>query len=401
AREVAEKKKAEEELFARNEQVIKQQAALIELSKLKESNLETTFKKITEITSPPLKADRTSIWLFNPSQSEIECKEMYVPANGTHTSGMILKNEEFYDYFNAKNSIPFTTHDPENDPRTKEFTQTILHPFGTIIIIISRLRLKGEVVGMICFESINPAKTDWSPEEYDFSLSVAGFISMILEASERNKAENAMMNSLKEKELLLKEIHHRVKNNLSVISSLLYLQSKNISDRKQAEVFLECQSRVRTMVLVHEKLYQSKDIGRIDYSDYIKGLSEYLIHSFVTDDTIIKIDIDVKDVYLTLDTAINCGLVINELLSNSLKYAFKGRKEGKIDIKLYNMGDNKFYLSIKDDGAGMPASINFKQTSTLGLQLVTTLVDQLEGTINMDNSSGTHYEIQFLEKPQN
>lgn len=401
ASEVAEKKRAEEELIARNEQVIKQQAALIELSKLKESNIETTFKKITEITSPPLNSDRTSIWLFNHAQSEIECKEMFIPSEAIHSSGIILKSEEFYNYFNAKNSIPFTTHDPENDPRTKEFTQNFLHPFGTIIIIISRLRLKGDVVGMICYESKNPLKTDWTPEEYDFSLSVAGFISMILEASERNKAENAMINSLKEKELLLKEIHHRVKNNLSVISSLLYLQSKNISDRKQAEVFLECQSRVRTMVLVHEKLYQSKDIGRIDYSDYIKSLSEYLIHSFITNDSIVKINIDVKDVYLTLDTAINCGLIINELLSNSLKYAFKDRKEGIIDIKFYNMGENKFYLSIKDDGVGMPSTLNFKETSTLGLQLVTTLVDQLEGSIKLDSSSGTNYEIEFFEKPQN
>ena len=242
-----------------------------------------------------------------------------------------------------------------------------------------------------------PAKGG-TPEDYDFAISVSSFIATAIESFERAKAESEIKNSLKEKELLLKEIHHRVKNNLQVITSLLYLQSRNIKDKKQAEVFLECQSRVRTMVLVHEKLYQSADIARIDYSDYIQSLTGYLIHTYLSKDHQVKVDINIKNVFLTLDTAINCGLIINELISNSLKYAFPDKRDGILDIKLETNNSEDYTLTIRDNGIGISQDINIRETKTLGLQLVMILVDQLEGTISLDNSNGAKFTINFSEK---
>lgn len=398
ALEVADRKSAEEELRIRNEQVIKQQAALLEISKLKESTIENFFKQITEITSIPLQSDRTSIWLFNQEKTEIECKDLYLPSERTHSAGRTMKSEEFNNYFGRVRSKPLKIENANIDPRSKEFTEKFLNPFGTESILMSRLRLKHEIVGIICYESKNPQKKSWTPEEYDFSLSVSGFISIALEASERLKAENEIKKSLKEKELLLKEIHHRVKNNLQVISSLLYLQSKNIRVKEQADVFLECQSRVRTMVLVHEKLYRSQDIARIDYSDYIKSLTEYLLHSFLSNDADVKININVENIFLTLDTAIHCGLIINELLSNSIKYAFRENDKGIIEVKFYAEKDNNYTLIIKDNGVGFPDNLNYRDTQTLGLQLVMILVEQLEGRIKLENQNGTKFTINFTEK---
>ena len=397
--EVAQKKQAEEELRIRNEQVIKQQATLLKLSKIKHTKLESIFKTITMESSAPINSDRTSIWLFNKDRTNINCKDMYHLKKDLHTSGHTYQGSDISKYFDTIFSDKaLIINEAEKDPLTKEYTEKFLIPFGSSAALMSRIRIKGEIVGLICFESTNPSKTGWTPEEYDFAISVSSFIATAMESFERMKAETEIKNSLKEKELLLKEIHHRVKNNLQVITSLLYLQSKNIKDKEQADVFLECQSRVKTMVLVHEKLYQSVDIARIDYAEYIKSLTGYLIHTYLSKDNPIQVNINVNNVFLTLDTAINCGLIINELFSNALKYAFTGRPEGSIDIQLYTNNSEDYTLIIQDDGIGISKTLDIRNTETLGLQLVMILVDQLEGTVSLDNSNGAKFTINFSEK---
>ncbi|MGB9936994.1 MAG: histidine kinase dimerization/phosphoacceptor domain -containing protein [Methanobacterium sp.] len=208
-------------------------------------------------------------------------------------------------------------------------------------------------------------------------------------------AKDKINASLEEKELLLKEVHHRVKNNLQIISSLLNLQSGYIKDEKDLELFKDSQSRVKSMAFIHEQLYQSSNFTSIHFSDYIQNLVTYLIHYYVLDPSIIKLKLDVENVTLDLNTAIPCGLIINELVTNSLKHAFPNGKCGKICIEMRSFNENKYELIVADNGNGFPEEFNFENTETLGLQLVTSLVNQLDGTIKLDKNNGTGFKIIF------
>lgn len=215
------------------------------------------------------------------------------------------------------------------------------------------------------------------------------------EITERRRVERQMMSSLQEKEVLLKEIHHRVKNNLQIISSLLSLQSETIGSKDPAQTFRESQDRIRSMALIHEKLYQARDISRVDFAEYVRSLTAYLSRSYMTCPGV-KIIVDIDRVALDIDKAIPCGLIINELVSNSLKYAFRDRLAGEIRVSL-SQSDGVYTLVVSDDGAGMPPGLDFRNTTSLGLQLVNTLVNQLEGTIKLDVTRGTRFKITFAE----
>ncbi len=215
------------------------------------------------------------------------------------------------------------------------------------------------------------------------------------DVTERKRAEDQVRASLREKEVLLKEIHHRVKNNLQVMSSLLYLQSKNIKDIETLEMFQDSQSRVRSMALVHEKLYQSQDLARIDFAEYVRSLASYLFRSYGVNTNVIRLKINVDDVFLGVDAAIPCGLIVNELVSNSLKHAFPGGRRGEIRIEFYSEDDGQYALMVSDDGVGFPEDLDFRDTGSLGLQLVHTLIEQVGGIIELDRSDGTKFKITF------
>ena len=218
------------------------------------------------------------------------------------------------------------------------------------------------------------------------------------EMGRRRQAEERIRASLSEKEVLLKEIHHRVKNNLQIISSLLNLQLGDIDEPRILEMFRESQDRVQTMALIHEKLYRSEDLARVDFAEYIHGLANYLIRSYRAQAGIVNLKIDVVDVFLSLDVAIPCGLIVNELVSNALKYAFEKRGKGEIRIALHSGAGDRLTLIVGDNGIGLPQNLDFRKTDSLGLQLVTTLVDQLDGTIRLNHGEGTEFQIIFKAK---
>ena len=216
--------------------------------------------------------------------------------------------------------------------------------------------------------------------------------------TERKRNEEQIRNSLEEKEILLKEIHHRVKNNLQVVSSLLSLQSGYPRVESVRELFLESQNRVKSMALIHEKLYQSADFSNIDFADYIESLARNLFHSYAANPEQIRLTIEV-DVELDIDHAIPCGLIVNELLSNSLKHAFPEDRAGTVLLRFHQQ-DHQFVLLFADDGIGLPADMDFRNTESLGLQLVTTLTSQIGGTIeHLPADVGTTFQISF-DTPQ-
>lgn len=218
---------------------------------------------------------------------------------------------------------------------------------------------------------------------------------VLRDITERKRTEEQVKTSLREKEVLLREIHHRVKNNLQIISSLLSLQSSRIKDEKYVEMFKESQNRIKTMALIHEKLYQSQDIADIDFEKYVRSLVNGLIYSYGVDTEVITVEMEVEDIPLGIDAVIPCGLIINELVSNALKYAFPPGRKGTVKIVLHSLSD-KIQLVVSDDGVGIPEEVDFRTTESLGLRLVTILAeDQLGGKISLDRSNGTAFSIIF------
>ena len=223
------------------------------------------------------------------------------------------------------------------------------------------------------------------------------------EVTERKQTESLIQASLLEKETLLKEIHHRVKNNLQIISSLLRLQSRQIKDQWTLELFKESQNRVQAMALIHEKLYQSSNLAHIDFQEYITTLVEHLCRSYDIHQPAITIKINVEPVPLPIDTAIPCGLIINELVSNSLKYAFPGNQGGEICVNLQfgvspcnaPVDKERFILTISDNGIGLPEDLDFRNTGSLGLQLVCRLAKQIGVSLELNRSQGTEFKFAF------
>jgi len=232
---------------------------------------------------------------------------------------------------------------------------------------------------------------------FDERGQLKGYRGIDRDITERKRAEEQINASLREKEVLLREIHHRVKNNLQIISTLLYLQSGYIKDKEAFEMFNESINRIKSMALIHEKLYQFTDLGKIDVAEYIRELAADLSSSYGVKTDGIKLETHVREVLLTINTAIPCGLITNELVSNSLKHAFPDAKKGKIRIDLFLDSDYMFTLIVSDNGVGFPKDLDFRNTETLGLQLVMTLVKQLKGTIELDRSGGTEFKITFAE----
>lgn len=289
--------------------------------------------------------------------------------------------------------------------RKEETENRLIYELGNGQWNIPRLR--------ILLEEILPRSNQFHDLEVDHEFERIGHRTMMLNArqiynnnddtklillalediTERKRAEDQLKASLKEKEILLQEIHHRIKNNLQIVSSLLHLQSRYIKDEEVREKLKESQNRIKAMALVHEKLYQSGRLAEINFAGYIKSLSKDLLYSYRTNPNI-KLTIAVGDVLMNIDKAIPCGLIVNELVLNSLKHGFPEGEGGEICIAL-SSDNNICRLIISNNGVPFPEDLDFRKVNSLGLQLTWALISQLKGTIELDRSGGTEFRITF------
>jgi len=227
------------------------------------------------------------------------------------------------------------------------------------------------------------------------SGSVEFLSTIIRDMSEQKEAEVRIKASLEEKEVLLKEIHHRVKNNLQIVSSLLQLQASYIKDVDSLAIFEESRDRVKSMALIHEQLYQSNDLAQIDFPEYLRSLLNMVLSAHRTNRTRVETKLHVDPVSLDLDTAIPVGLITNELVTNSLKYAFAGRTVGEIAVRLTKSETGDFLLMISDNGVGLPEGFNFDKAPSLGLRLVRILTKQMRARLEISNGIGTQFRVYF------
>jgi PAS domain S-box-containing protein len=249
--------------------------------------------------------------------------------------------------------------------------------------------LEKELVGQI--NLANPGK-DYTETDLEAIQRLGESYAM---AIQKIRAEEQMKSSLREKEVLLREIHHRVKNNLQIIASLLHLQEGSVDEKEVADVLKESESRVKSMVMVHEKLYESPNFTDINFKEYIEKLVYDILYTYGIKIGIIKVQLDIEDTNLNIDTAIPLGLIINELITNTVKYAFP-QNEGTITLKLKSLPEN-MEITIADNGIGLPKDFDLENPETLGLQLVQSLVNQLEGKLKLNNDNGTEFKITFKE----
>ncbi len=234
---------------------------------------------------------------------------------------------------------------------------------------------------------------------FDKNEKIIGVVVVNQDVSRFIQIENELKASLEEKEMLMKEIHHRVKNNFQVVSSLLNLQRSSLKNQNVEEVLLECQNRIKSMAILHEKLYRSGDLIRINLNGYLTDLLKSLHNSYRLKERNINIELNMDEIYVSTDDAINLGLIINELVVNSLKHAFKGRKEGLITISLKENDSSNLEIIVKDDGIGISENINIEKTDSLGLLLINSFVKQVKGKIKLIRGQGTEFRIVSPKMP--
>lgn len=278
------------------------------------------------------------------------------------------------------------------DELTQEIIQTLkVHIDGSVSATIDEKTLAIKTNALIAFGALLFG--------FFFSTTVTRQITSFVnqEILERQQAEDRLKSSLTEKEILLKEIYHRVKNNLLVVSSLLEMQTNYVNDPETVKMLKNSKSRIHSMALVHEQLYRSDSLKEIDLSVYIKDLSAKIFDSHSQQEKVIDFVVNVENISLNIETAHSCGLILNELITNALEHAFTGRDQGTIWINLLRTDDAEIILTVKDDGIGVSKDFDFYETDSLGLKLVRILTRQLEGEIKMDSRIGSSFQIKFSE----
>lgn len=389
------------------EQIALRQATAIITSSL---NLETVLRRIAEQLTQVVNTRGTYICDLN-----LETRAASVIAEYTHTHSEIRKNAPEDAFFRKEfieslmvNRFQVARID---DPNLRKSVKEQLQQVGANSALYIPLQIKDQMIGFAVLWD-DQAQREFSSGEIALCQSIALQAAIAIEnarlyeqaqevIAERLLAEQEVKVSLIEKEVLLKEIHHRVKNNMQVIISLLDLQSRQFDDSRIEVVFQECKNRVHSMALVHDKLYQSKNLSEINFADYIHNLVADLFKTYQVESKGIKLALHTEYFNLDIESAIPCALIVNELVSNALKHAFPGNRKGVITIDLALSLDNKILLAVSDDGVGMPPGFEIYKADTLGLQLVQALSAQINASLQIKGHPGTIVTLQFPRMAHN
>jgi two-component sensor histidine kinase len=406
-REIDERQQAESELLQRNRELVSLQAATSATT----SSLDLSFvlDTVTWEMADLLRADRCAVYEWKQDEHALLLLAEYnseAPSLEPRVEMCGLDSYPLRRHVLAERAIgQVSTEQDEIDPAEREH----MRQTGTRRALLIPMGFQDRVVGLV--EVLDRQAGAFSDREMALAQLLANQTATAVEnarlyeraqheIAERLLAEERTQASLEEKVVLLQEIHHRVKNNLQVISSLLHLQARGIEDEKTLEALQESQNRVRSMALIHEKLYQAQDLSRVDLGEYVESLIAYLARSYAHRAGSADVRVNAEQVLLTIDTAVPCGLIVNELVSNALKHAFSDGRQGQIQVTIRSDGDHLVHLRVGDDGLGFPSDLDFRNAGSLGLQLVNTLVSQLEGTIELDTTQGTAFDITFAVRPK-
>jgi two-component sensor histidine kinase len=274
-----------------------------------------------------------------------------------------------------------------------DYMKDMLQEQGIKSMMIVPMMLRHQCLGFVGFDYVR-AIHEYNDMETEL---IELFAQMLVNIKSREKQENKLVESLEEKATLMKEIHHRVKNNLQVISSLLYLQSNHIEDPEIKKILKISENRIIALATLHEKIYQSKEFSKFDFKAYVEAIIEHLVSYYTNEKFKLKLNMNIERIYLSIDKAIICGLIINELITNAIQHAFTNKDKGTVAVAIKEQ-DEWITMEIADNGKGMPQNIDYLKTQSLGIQLVENLVKQLKGTLSMESEKGTLVFIKFRSK---
>ncbi len=278
-----------------------------------------------------------------------------------------------------------------SDPQADQHEIDLMQRMQIFSLLLIPIKVGNQVIGLIELDQSDHARI-FTPAEINLCTAMADQAAVAIEHA---RLYEEVQGSLTEKETLLQEIHHRVKNNLQIVSSLLSLQAQQCQDPNSSIGFIQAQDRVRTMALVLEKLYKSETLTQIDFAEYVRDLAAELLATYQISSQKITLKIEADPVYMIVDDVIQCGLICNELLSNAIKHAFPGDQPGEICISIKTYPHDQVALVVSDNGIGIPDTVDFRNSASLGLKLVNSLVDQLDGNIQLTDSSGTEFKVTY------
>jgi PAS domain S-box-containing protein len=408
-------------LYAEVQKRLREQTALRQASAAILSALDpqTVLTRIAQQMSQAIDATSAYICSYDPDSRRATVLAEYVgphacPQEQGYDLGTAHLDENVFAFLRRMRSGRHVVSDID-DPTLADMERAYLQKHSAKAVLYIPLLIKERLIGFAeLWESRR--RRAFTPEEISICIGIAQQAAIALEnaqlyeraqdqIAERMRAEKQLMASLKEKEVLLQEIHHRVKNNLQVVSSLLNLQSSYVQDPSALEMFRESQNRILSMALIHERLYRSRDLSRIDLAEYIKTLAGDLVRSYTSRSGPVTLIFDAGEVVLSVEKAVPCGLIVNELVSNALKHAFPapsaasatGRhsRENELRIELCAEDDHRVHLTVRDNGVGIPQDLEPQTADSLGLRLVYTLIKQLDGTVEMRNNDGAEFKLTF------
>ncbi|MBL7930636.1 MAG: GAF domain-containing protein [Bacteroidia bacterium] len=340
-----------------------------------------------------MKIERMSVWLFNEGKTAVVSMGEYELPQKRFIKGRELFKKKFPAYFEAiaENKI-IVIENVYKSNVTEELTEEYNRPQDIISLMDIPLRICGELVGVMCFEKTGSTERIFTHSDQAFALSVSNVFASNLEARQRRALQVRLDQELKEKALLLKEIHHRVKNNLSIISSLINLQMQHVKDDYHRSLFAEHREKINSIALIHELVYKSKDFSEINLKTYIEEISLNLAGVYHSSTKTIELESKVENVIVDINYALPLGLIINEVMTNSFKHAFKDTEKGKITIEL-SKEKRLVKLKIGDNGSGLNSTI--RKEESLGMEILKGLIEQIEGRYSFSNDRGTVFTMEF------
>lgn len=360
--------------------------------KIRNGLLDEAILEILESASRAMDNQRINAWVFNEDQSQIDCIGNFDASKNKMVEQQTLLRKDMPNYFKLLDTEKIIiASEALTDPQTSELVESYLKPHNITSLMDIPIRIEGDMIGILCFEHIENMRI-WNQQERQFGLIVAQMISLAIETNHRQRVTRELKESLEVQKNLMKEFQHRVKNNFAVISSLINLESEKTKDEYHKGLFQEAQNRLDSIAKLHELLYKSKSYTSINLKQYLQEVLDNLSESFSASHEGIDIKIKIDDVVLGVSIAIPLALILNELVTNSYKHAFKNIKNGVIEVNLSEEG-KEIKLLVKDSGDGFEKGKI--ETHSVGLHILEDLVKQIDATLNYRSESGTIAEVRF------
>lgn len=378
--------------------IIKKSLTIENLSKsrkIRDGQINEAIYEILESSSRAMQVTRVNAWLFDKEKTQIQCignfdarENKLVPQTALPRIAMPL----YFNLFETEKII--ITRDTLTETKTAELYEFYLKPHDIQSLMDVPVRIEGEMIGVICFENVG-APREWTLQEQKYGLVAAQMLSLTIESHNKQLAKKALELALEEQTILLQEVNHRVKNNLTIVDSLMNLQSEKSHDEYHKQLFMECRNRLDSIASVHELIYKAKSYSHINFKEYLNQIIEHISNSYKSFSHI-KIVKGITDVHVDISSAIPMALIVNELITNAYKHAFNNKTEGVIEVSLLE-NNNQVFLTIKDNGNGFDKTVIPK--NSIGMDILSGLIEQIEGTCNLtSDEKGTIYKISFSKK---